>query len=355
MLFEGIHIPLATPFYPDGRLNLRKLEHNVRRYSLTPASGLIALGTNSEAASLSTSERIEVLQIVGSEAAKEKVLTAGIGLPSVRESIALAVAAAAARFDAVLLAAPLQYMQQLWTDGNATQACATYFEAIADASPLPVMLHSDAGRVALPLALLERLAAHHNIIGLLDETSHVSRVSQVRAATAGVARTAVTTITFTAATGRMLAVDEPAAVVAGSFVSASSLAGGVALATAPPAPTLKTRTKQVGFQVIWATAQDAGAALRAGASALSMPLATAVPQSAFEVWAAWKDGDPKLLVGKEERLARAEQGIAGHDLPAIKAASELSGYFGGRPRLPLLPVTAQRAAEIARLLQNMNS
>ncbi|MEZ2345885.1 dihydrodipicolinate synthase family protein [Terriglobus sp. RCC_193] len=355
MLFEGVHVPLATPFYPDGRLNLRKLEHNVRRYSLTPTSGLIALGANSEMASLSSEERVEVLKTVAAEAAKEKVLTAGIGLPGVRESLLLAQAAADARFDAVLLGAPLEYRHLLWNATEPTAACLTYFEAIADGSPLPVVLYSDADSAPLPLALIARLATHPNVIGILEQSTHVSRVVQVREATVAVKHTATTTITFTAATGRMLAVEQLATVVAGTFVSASSLSGGTAVATAPPVPALKTRTKEVGFQIIWGSTADAAEALRAGVGSLAMPLAASVPQAAFEVWAAWKDGDPKLLAEKQGRLARAEQGILSWDTPSIKAASELSGYFGGRPRLPLLSVTANRAEEIASLLRGMNS
>lgn len=355
MLFEGVHVPLATPFYPDGRLNLRKLEHNVRRYSLTPTSGLIALGPNSETASLTTDERMEVLKIVGVEAAKEKVLTAGIGLPSVFESIQLAEAAAAARFDVVLLAAPVEYAQLLWNNAEATTALVTYFQAIADASPLPVLLHSAADRIALPVELIAQLASHPNILGVLEQSSHISRVVQMREATASVKRTVTTTITFTAATGRMLAVEQPDVVVAGTFVSATALTGGTAVATAPPVPALKTRTREVGFQVLWGSAADADAALRAGSVALAMPIAASVPQAAFEVWAAWKDGNPRLLEEKQGRLSRAELGIAAWDTPAIKAGSELSGYFGGRPRLPLLSVTANRAAEIVSLLRGMNS
>ena len=48
MLLEGLQLPLTTPFYSDGRLNLRKLEHNVARYSKTPVAGLVALGATGE-------------------------------------------------------------------------------------------------------------------------------------------------------------------------------------------------------------------------------------------------------------------------------------------------------------------
>ena len=356
MLLDGVHIPLTTPFYPDGCVYLRKLEHNVRRYSLTPVSGLAALSSVSETELLSDTERRDVLRIVGAEAAKEKVLTVGVGLPSVRESLLLADAAAAAGFDAVLLRAPVEFHHTLWQAyGEAAPELRTYFEAIADRSPLPVVLVSEPLRMVLPLALIVQLSGHPNVIGLLEQSAHISRVAQVAEATADVRRTATTTITFTAATGRMLQTPKPTEAVGGSFVSAEALGGGLAVATAPPVAALKTRTKEVGFQILWSSAADATEALRAGARGLLQPIAAAVPQAAFEVWAAWKDGDVSLMAEKQNRLAEAEQGIAPHDIAAIKAGSELSGYFGGRPRLPLLPPAAARQAEIANLLHGMRS
>jgi dihydrodipicolinate synthase/N-acetylneuraminate lyase len=352
MLLDGIHVPLTTPFYPDSRLNVRKLEHNVRRYSLTPVNGLAALSSVSETQLLSDAERRIVLQTVGAEAAREKVLLAGVGLPSVRESVSLAEAAAGFGFDTVMVGMPVDYARQLSDD---SAELLTYFQAIADGSPLPVLLVSEASRAVLPVALIDRLKDHPNVVGLLEQSSHIGRVSQVRELAAKVRRTVTTTITFTAATGRMLQGNKPGEVVGGSFVSAEQLGGGVAVATAPPVPALKTRTKEVGFQVLWGNATEATAALRAGANGLLPALAASVPQAAFEVWAAWKDGDAALMREKESRLSKAEAGIAEWDIPAIKSGAELSGYFGGRPRLPLLSPTAERTAEIAALLNGMRS
>ena len=355
MLLDGVHVPLTTPFYPDGRLNLRKLEHNVRRCSLTPVSGLVALGSVSESESLSSEERREVLKTVGAEAAKDKVLLAGVGLTGVRESILLAEAAAESGFDAVLAGAPVDYVRLLWNQGEPAVELLTYFRALADGSPLPLVLVSDAWRVALPVSLIAALSGHPNVLGLLEQSGHIGRVAQVKEATAAVRRTVTTTITFTAATGRMLKVPDATEVVGGSFVSAARLGGGAAVATAPPVAALKTRTKEVGFQVVWGTAADATEALRAGANGFVPPIAASVPQAAFEVWAAWKDGDVSLMAEKQSRLVSAEKRIAPYDVPAIKAGAELSGYFGGRPRLPLLPVTAERAAEVATALKGMRS
>lgn len=355
MLLDGVHIPLTTPFYPDGRLYVRKLEHNVRRYSLTPVSGLAALTSVSETESLSDAERRTVLETVGREAAPDKVLLAGVGLPGVRESIALAQAAADAGFDAVLVAARPAYPQVRLQEGRATPELQVYFEAIADGAPLPVVLVSGAKERALPLDLVARLSGHPNVLGLLEQSAHISRVAQVRERTVEAMHTVTVTPTFTAVTGRMLRKATPESVPGGTFVSVESLGGGTAIATAPPMPALKTRTKDVGFQVLWGLAADATEALRAGANGLLQPIAAAVPQAAFEVWAAYKDGSHSIIAEKQGRLAAAEQGIAPWDIPAIKAGSELSGYAGGRPRLPLLPILAERQQQVAELLRTMRA
>lgn len=72
MLIDGIHVPLTAPFYRDGRLYLRKLEHNVRRYSLTPAAGLVAFAPFAEPTSLSDAEVSDSLVAISETAAAEK-------------------------------------------------------------------------------------------------------------------------------------------------------------------------------------------------------------------------------------------------------------------------------------------
>ena len=103
MLLEGMFIPVTTPFYADGKCYWRKLEHNVDRYSRTPAAGLVVLGPRSEAAGLSDEERRESLRVASETAAKEKVLIAGVGAESVAGALKIAEWAAEAKFDAVLL------------------------------------------------------------------------------------------------------------------------------------------------------------------------------------------------------------------------------------------------------------
>jgi 4-hydroxy-2-oxoglutarate aldolase len=89
MLLQGIFPAITTPFYPDGKLYLKKLEHNVDRYSRTPISGMVVLGSTGETVMLSDEEQLEVLRIASEVAADEKVLVAGVGQESAFNTLAL--------------------------------------------------------------------------------------------------------------------------------------------------------------------------------------------------------------------------------------------------------------------------
>ena len=354
MLLDGLHIPLTTPFYPDGRVYLRKLESNVARYSLTLASGLIALTGAGEAELLSDAESREVLQAVAEVAGKDKVLFAGVGRPGVATTLALAEAAAAHGYDAVLVAPPSAYLPQMWHAGEPGTALLTYLRTVADRSPLPVVLASHSVGGVLPVSAIAELAEHPNVLGLLEQSRHLSRVVDVLASTAHVRRTVTVTPTFQAVTGRMLRPQTTGG--ASTFVSATELLGaGSAVAVAPPQPALRTREKQVGFQVLWAHCAGAAEAFRAGACGFAPEMAAAVPQACFELWAAWKDGDAALMREKGDRIQGAEQALADGGPAAVKVASEGSGYFGGRPRLPLLAPTSAEVERLQAAFKGMRS
>jgi dihydrodipicolinate synthase/N-acetylneuraminate lyase len=116
----------------------------------------------------------------------------------------------------------------------------------------------------------------------------------------------------------------------------------------------KTRTKVVGFQVLSGDTKGMLEALRAGAVGAMPAFAAAAPQACYEVLAAWKDGDEGLAQEKQARLQRVSEkaeeqlGVAG-----IKFGCDLNGYFGGRPRLPVLSLTGEEQAEIEALMQGM--
>lgn len=334
MLIEGLHVPLALPFYRDGQSYLRKLEHNVARYSLTPASALIALPPGGEGSSLSDAETAEALRSVADAAAKEKVLIAGIERDSVLTALALAQLAAEAQFDAVLLASPRNAETLRHESGE--EAVLLFFRAVADASPLPVMLWKDA---ALSLEAVTSLSRHPNVIGMYDPGLTVETLSAAKQATQDIQREVTVTTVFAPVTRRMQIQESEGAA---TFVSAEALGGGAAVAVAPPKPAVKTRTKVVGFQIAGAgRAADMLPLLQAGASAVMPLLATCAPQGCHEVLAAFKDGDPALAAEKALRLQNADALMQELGVAGVKYGCDLNGYFGGHPRLPRLPLTAE--------------
>jgi 4-hydroxy-2-oxoglutarate aldolase len=355
MLLEGIFAPVTTPFYPDERIYFKKLEFNVGRLSLTPLAGLVVLGSTGEAVALDDSETREVLRVAIGAAAEDKVLVAGIGRESVKATVELAEVAAGLGYDAVLVRNPCYYRPQL-TPG----ALLHYFRLVADRSPLPVVLYSipKFTNAEIPLEVVAELAQHSNIIGLKESSGSVERVREVVQATRLAPRRTVTvTPVFEAVTGRMLAAKPPAP---GNFISAEGLAGGadggVALAAAPPVPARKTRTREVGFQVLTGSTNTLKESLDAGASGAILAFAVCAPQACQEIYTAWKEHDDRLAVEKQQRIIEASNFIAGKlGIAGLKYACDFNGYFGGKARAPLLPLTSEIQAEIERLLARIRN
>jgi dihydrodipicolinate synthase/N-acetylneuraminate lyase len=138
---------------------------------------------------------------------------------------------------------------------------------------------------------------------------------------------------------------------AGGFVPAADLGAGVAVAVASPVPQIKTRTREVGFQVLTGSPGTLLESLEAGAGGAVLGFAACAPQACQEIYLAWKDHDRPLAMEKQKRIAGASQRIAGAlGIPGIKYGCDFNGYFGGRARSPLLPLTGEEKAEVERLL-----
>jgi dihydrodipicolinate synthase/N-acetylneuraminate lyase len=357
MLLDGLLIPLTTPFYADGACYWRKLEHNVARYSRTPATGLLALGPWSEAAGLSDEERRETLRILRETAAKEKVLIACAAAESVRGALTIAEEAAEARFDAVMLRAPMEWRRLVREEANGLLAqVEIFFRAVADRAALPVVLWSDAsfGGFELTVEMVGELAAHPNVIGMVDAGLTVERFGEIGSRTRDVRREVTVTTVFAAVTRRMLEVESEGAA---TFVAAEALSsGGASVAVAPPKAAIKTRTKTVGFQVVGAG--KAGAMvelLEAGVAAVMLELAACAPQGCQEALAAFKDGDPALARLKAERLKDADAVIEALGVASVKYACDLNGYYGGAPRLPRVGLSAAERGRVEQALREIRN
>jgi len=347
MLLQGVFPAVTTPFYPEGGVYYKKIEHNVDRYSRTPVAGLVVLGSTGEAVMLSDEERREVLRIAAEVASPDKVLIAGVGAESVIETLRLTEHAARLKYDIALVRTPHFYRPQM-----KAEAMLAFYRTVADRSPLPVMLYTVPPFTAydLPLEVIVALADHPNIIGIKESSGNVEKVAAMVKATRHIQRTATVTEVQQAVTERMLSAPSSSG-DSSQLVSVGELAGGsrppggnVAVATPPR---FKTRSREVGFQVLVGAAHTLLDSLLAGASGGVLAFAGPAPTICFEVYAAWRDNDLELSRSKQEALASAARKIVSElGIPAIKYAMDLNGYYGGPPRLPLLPLTAAQKAEV---------
>lgn len=351
MLLEGVFAATTTPFYTDERIYFRKIEANIARYSRSLLAGIVVLGSTGEAPLVDDAESREVLRVAAEAAAPEKVLIAGVGRESVKATLELADAAASFRYDAILVRPPSYYAGQM-----SSAAVLHYFRSVADRSPLPVVLYNIPKCVPyqIPVELVGELADHPNIIGIKDSSGKVHRIGAQVAATRNAPRRSVpVTQVFEAATARML---EPRAETDGSFVSLGDLAGGSAVATAAPAVPIKTRSREVGFQVLCGSGSAVLESLEAGATGAILAFAAFAPQACQEIYLAWKDHDLALAAEKQKRIAKANQRIVGDfGIAGVKYACDFNGYFGGHTRAPLLGLTAPEKAEIESLLAEIRN
>lgn len=356
MLLHGIFPPITTPFYPDGKIYHRKLEQNVEHYSRTPVAGIVVLGSTGEAILLSDDERRQALKTARDAAANEKVLIAGTGIESALETLRLTEYAYDVGYDVAMVRTPHYYKGQMANPQNML----AFYRFVCDRSPLPVIIYNfpQATSYDIPAELVIELAEHPNLIGIKESSGSIEKVQKMVEGTRHIQRKATVTETFAAVTGRMLkAADAPFSNEGGNLVPVGMLAGDAAPKPSSSAVKivggLKTREKEVGFQVLVGAAQKLEPSLAVGAVGAILAFADCAPTACYEIYAAWKEGDAKLAQEKQERIAKAAVRIVGElSIPGVKYAMDFNGMYGGVPRLPLLPLKADKKAEVEQLLSN---
>jgi len=347
MLLHGILPPITTPFYPDGGVYFKKLEHNVERYSKTPVAGIVVLGSTGESILLSDQERRDVFKCAHDHAAPGKVLVAGTGIESAIETLRLTEYAASLGYDVAMVRTPHYYKRQMQPAN-----LLAFYRTVADHSPLPVIIYNfpQATGYDIPAEVVIELAQHPNLIGIKESAGVIDKVKKMVDGTRHVQRTVTVTEVFNAVTPRMLAA---AGSGNGSDVVPTSSLGGAAVATPPR---LKTRSKEVGYQVLVGSAHLLKESLDVGAVGAILAFACAAPTACYEIYAAWKEGDMALAQEKQQRIVQASLKVGGElGVPGIKYAMDLNGYYGGPSRLPFLPLSAEQKAEVERQMADIRN
>src|SRR5439155_3798124 len=127
---------MPTPL-KDGEVDPAAIQGNIRRWIAAGLGGVVALGTNGEAALLDDDEGDRVVETARPEVPRDRTLIVGVGRESTKATIAAARRAASAGADAVLARTPSLYRAHV-----SVAALMAHYTALADASPVPVLLYN---------------------------------------------------------------------------------------------------------------------------------------------------------------------------------------------------------------------
>lgn len=288
--FSGIFAPTATPFVND-EIAYDKLQFNLERWAKTRLAGIVVMGSNGEAPFLDEDEKVGLVSFARRHFPADKLVIAGTGCESTRATIRLTKRCADAGADAALVITPHYFKASM----NA-EALQRFYEEVAEASPVPVLLYNIPANTGLnlPPSVVIRLSRHPNIAGVKDSSGNIVQIAEVIAG-----------------------VGPEFSVFAGS---ASFLMPAVVL----------------------------------GAKGGTLAAANVIPDVCVEIYekaAAGKVEEASALQKKILRLNAAVTsrfGVAG-----LKAALDMTGYYGGPPRKPVLPLREEERTEIRTILAEL--
>src|SRR5262249_22110840 len=138
MKLQGIFPPIATPFNHEGEIWKPKVQHNIEKLNLTGLSGYVVCGSTGESVALTTEEKVKLWEWVAEYAAPEKILIAGTGVESVRETAALTNRAAEIGYKAAMVRTPHYYKNLI----NNSAAQKLYFRSVADQTKIPIFIYN---------------------------------------------------------------------------------------------------------------------------------------------------------------------------------------------------------------------
>jgi 4-hydroxy-2-oxoglutarate aldolase len=286
----GVFLPVTTPFDAvTGDVAPVSFRENLRKWVEQPIDGIVLFGSTGEGALLDEDEKTRLTGFAREVVPAGLPLIAGASGESTRATVRKAKALAAAGADAVLVHPPAYFGPYI-----SAAATADHFRAVADASPVPIILYHmpKYTKVTLEPGLIAELTRHPNVVGVKDSSGDIKRFADY---------------TNVCPRGCRL------------FVG-----NGTLLYTA----------------------------LELGAAGGILAIAVFAPARCAEVVSAFRAGDTRKAGQVQERLTHLHREIvATFGAVGVKAALDLAGYTGGPPRPPLRPLADKEKRQVARVMQ----
>jgi 4-hydroxy-tetrahydrodipicolinate synthase len=173
-IFKGTGIALITPFNEDKSVDFVALERIVNHVIDGGADFLVALGTTSEAPTLTAEEKKQVVSTILKANAKRLPVLLGLGGNNTQAVIDAIKVQDFTGIDGILSVVP-------YYNKPNQRGMKAHFEAIADASPVPVILYNVPGRVGVNLqaATCVELAKHPNIVAVKEASGNLQQIMEI--------------------------------------------------------------------------------------------------------------------------------------------------------------------------------
>ncbi len=174
--FGRVLTAMVSPFDSDDALDLDGAQKLTRKLLETGNDGLVIAGTTGESPTLTHDEQIALIAVV-KEAAGDAPVIAGAGSNDTKAAIELTERATAAGADGILSVTP-------YYNRPSQAGLRRHFEAVAGATPLPVLLYDIAGRTgrAIEADTMLSLFEIDNIVGVKDASGNPARTAEIIAA-----------------------------------------------------------------------------------------------------------------------------------------------------------------------------
>ena len=292
MRLQGVLAPVTTPFHEKSEdIDAAGFTRNVQSLVAAGLHGIVVCGSTGEAALLSEDERRVLLEAARAVTPPDRALLMGAGAESTRATLKRCSDAKAAGADAVLVVAPHYY-------ANAMNVAAlrVHYRAVADGSPLPVVLYNIPKYMhfALSAELVAELAQHANVIGIKDSSGDLNML--------------------------------------GGFIRAQS----------------------DSFTVLTGNGGTFAGALQAGARGGILAVADFAPALCLQVYGAHQKGD--LALANELQVTMkplAAVIVAELGVPGVKMACDVAGLTGGSVRRPLVDLDEAAEQRVRELLSGL--
>ena len=290
MKLSGVIPPITTPF-EKGNLALDRLKENFNKWNKTGLSGYLILGSNGEAVYLNEKEKMKVMEASRESIPESKAMIVGTGAESTQETIRFTHQAAKIGADFGLVVTPSYFKGSM-----RPQILYDHFIAVAESSRIGILLYNvpQFTGINLDAEVVAKLSFHPNIVGIKDSSGNIGQLNDI------------------------------------------------------------IHLSRKGFVVFVGSAPVFFPALCIGAAGGILAVANAAPEECVRILNFYHQGKMAEATASQNRLTPLAKAVTvKYGIGGLKMAMDLTGYFGGDPRLPLKKPGKEAEEELKKLLAQM--